>query len=200
MVDIGYDVESLCGPADLRVARFVEEYRGHKFDPLYLRHVQQFHGGIPGKQFFDAEDGKTYRVGRFLTLLDEESKLPPPARPSWQFPERDVWIDWSVLTLIDQEGPSCRQLFDELLPFAALYRGKVHPDGMSLTSADCDLLCFRYEAKRFPPRIVVWLAHESAAEYVRWEAAGLDDVRYDDFTIPVARTFEAFLGMLRDKL
>src|SRR5262245_52101892 len=111
-IDLGYDPSSLCGPADLRVARFLEEHRGKKLDAAYLRHVQQFHGGVPGKQYFDAEDGNTYRVGRFLTLVDDESELEPPLRPSWEFPPRDIRIDWSVLTLIDQEGLSCRHLFD----------------------------------------------------------------------------------------
>src|SRR5437016_4410966 len=115
--DLAYDLLSLCGPVDLRVARFLETYRGNKLDPAYLCHVQKWHGGIPGKQYFEAEDGKTYRVGRFLTLVDEKSKLEPPSRPSWRFRERDIRIDWSILTLIDQEGPSCRNLFggEELL-------------------------------------------------------------------------------------
>ena len=125
-VDLAYDPSSLCGPVDLRVARSLEKYRGNKLDSSYVRHVQKWHGGIPGKQYFDAEDGKTYRVGRFLTLVDDESELAPPPRPSWKFRERDIRIDWSILTLIDEEGPSCRNLFggEELLPFAALYRGQ----------------------------------------------------------------------------
>src|SRR5262245_56541492 len=96
-VDLAYDASSLCGPIDLRVARFLEKYRGHKLDPAYLRHLQKYHGGIPGKQYFEAEDGKSYRVGRFLTLVDEKSKLEPPPRPSWEFPKQNIRIDWSVL-------------------------------------------------------------------------------------------------------
>jgi hypothetical protein len=199
MVDLEYDPSSFCGAVDMRVAKFLEEYRGHKLDSSYLRHVQKYHGGVPGKGYFDAEDGKTYRVGRFLTLFDEDSELEPPSRPSWEFPERDIRIDWSVLTLIDQEGPSCRQLFDKLLPFAALYRGKLHPDKMSLTRADCDLACFHYKSKKGRPRVAVWLSTESANEYLRWEAAGCDEVRYDEFVVPVATDFDAFLEMLRAK-
>jgi hypothetical protein len=206
MADLNYDPASLCGPADLRVAQFLEEYRGNKLDASYLRHVQKYHGGIPGKQYFDAEDGKTYRVGRFLTLVDDESALEPPPRPSWEQPKRDVRIDWSVVTLIDQEGPSCCNLFggEELLPFAALYWGPHHPDGMSLTDGNVNLLGFMYESKRRRPRVVVWLAHEAQKEYWRWEAAlkasGWDEeepVRYEDFTVPVASNFDAFLKLLR---
>ena len=145
-------------------------------------------------------------MGRFLTLVDEDSALEPPARPSWEFPERDIRIDWSVLTLIDQEGPSCRNLFagDDLLPFAALYRGKLHPDGMSLTAGDTDLLCFLYRSKAQRPRVVVWLADRAQQEYDRWEgvmsaADGAEEVpvRYEDFTVPVSPDFDSFLARLR---
>ena len=122
-VDLAYDPSSLCGSVDLQDAQFLEKYHRKKLDSSYLRHVQQWHGGIPGKQYFEGEDGKTYRVGRFLILIDEKSKLEPPSRPSWKFRDRDVRIDWSISTLIDEEGPSCRNLFggEELFPFAALY-------------------------------------------------------------------------------
>ncbi len=86
-------------------------FAGHKFDPAYLRHAQKYHGGIPRKQYFTAENGKTYRLGRFLTLVDEKTELQPPVRPSWEFPGQDSRIDWSVLEAIDREGPTCRHLF-----------------------------------------------------------------------------------------
>lgn len=204
--DLDYDLSSLCGPMDLGVARFLEEYRGNKLDSSYLHHLQRWHGGIPGKQYFDAEDGKTYRLGRFLTLVDKKSQLEPPFRPSWEFPNRDIRIDWSVLTLIDQEGPSCRHLFggEELLPFAALYWGPHHPDGMGLTDGNVNLLGFLYELAPQRPRVVVWLAHEAQQEYLRWEealkASGWnkdEPVRYEDFTVPVAPDFDAFVALLR---
>ena len=197
MVNLDYDPTSFAGPVDNRVVDFLAGYR-HKLDPSYLLHAAQFHGGVPGKQYFDGDDGKTYRIGRFLTLVDRDSELTAPFKQSWQFPERDIRIDWSVLTLIDEEGPSCRQLFHELLPFAALYRGKHHPDDMSLREADCDLVCFRYESKKGRPRVVIWLAHESAAEYHRWEKAGCDQVQYGYFTVAAAADFDKFLQMLRD--
>jgi hypothetical protein len=205
-VDLAYDPSSLCGPVDLRVARFLEKYRGNKLDPSYLRHVQQWHGGIPSKQYFEAEDGKTYRVGRCLTLVDEKTKLKPPTRPSWKFRERDIRIDWSILTLIDEEGPSCRNLFggEQLLPFAALHRGQLHPDKMGLTDGDCDLACFFYTSKTKRPRIVVWHADLAQKEHWRWDealkASGWNKeerVRYEDFTVPVAADFDEFIAKLR---
>jgi hypothetical protein len=196
-VDLAYDPSSLCGPVGMRVARFLEKYHGHKFDPAYLRHTQKYHGGIPGKQYFNAKDGHTYRVGRFLTLVDEKSELEPPPWPSWEYPKQDSRIDWSVLTLLDQEGPSCRNLFEKLLPFAALYRGSHHPDGLSLTDGDANLLGFLYDSMRQRPQVVVWLAHEAQREFFRWEEAGCDEVRYADFTVAVAPYFDAFLALLR---
>ena len=204
MIDLNYDPASICGPTDFRVARFLEEYRGNKLDPSYIRHLERFHGGIPGKQHFDAVTGETFRVGRFLTMVDEKSELEPPLRPSWEFPPRDARIDWSVLTLIDQEGPSCRNLFggDQLLPFAALYFGPNHPDGMSLTNGNTNLVCFFYESKLVRPRVVVWLAHQAQMEYFRWDEAIVEnedeEVRYNDFTLPVAADFDSFLAILRE--
>ncbi len=199
MIDLDYDPASLCGPVDLRVARFLQEYRGNALDEAYLEHARRWHGGIPRKAYFRAEDGKTYQIGRFLTLVDDDSPLEPPARPSWEFPPRDIRIDWSVLTLIDQEGPSCRNLFagERLLPFAALCWGGLHPDHMSLTEGDTDLLAFFYQPGWSRPAVVVWLAHAAQEESFRREAAGRDEVRYSDFTVPVAPNFDAFLLLLR---
>jgi hypothetical protein len=201
MVDLGYDPSSLCGPADRRVAEFIQNYRKRRLDPAYPEHAGRYHGGIPGKQYFDAADGNTYRVGRFLTLVDEDSELEPPRRPSWSNPGRDIRIDWSMLALIDEEGATARHLFygEELLPFAALYCGPHHPDEMGLDDGNVDLLAFFYEAER--SQVVVWLADEAAVEFRRWEAELRQDeedpVRYADFTVPVAPDFASFLRLLR---
>ncbi len=203
MVDLNYDPSNLCGPVDMRVVLFLEKYRGHKFDPSYLAHVQKWHGGIPGKPYFTAGGRKPDRIGRFLTLVDEKSVLEPPHRPSWEFPKQDIRIDWSVLTVIDQEGPSCLTLFsgEQLLPFAALFYGPHHPDGMGLTDGNVDLLCFFYEPGVRRPRVVLWLAHDALEERFRWDKAFRvnenERVRYEDFTVPVAQHFDEFLELLR---
>jgi hypothetical protein len=202
MVDLNYDLSSLCGPVDMRVVHFIEKYRGNQFDPSYLTHIQKWHGGIPGKQYFDAEDGKTYRVGRFLTLVDEKTKLEPPARPSWEYRERDIRIDWSVLTRIDEEG-ACRQVFsgEKLLPFANLFYRDIHPDEMGIgEDGVVDLLAFIYEGKS-RPRVVVNLARKSLDENFRLQKVRSEEweVRYDDITVPVAANFDDFLKLLRAK-
>jgi hypothetical protein len=209
MVDLGYDPTSLCGPVDERVAEFIQSYRKRRLDPAYLVHVRRFHGGIPGRQYFDAADGKTYRVGRFLTLVDEETELEPPPRRSWSNPGRDIRVDWGMLTLIDEEGATARHLFygHELLPFAALYWGPHHPDGMDLSDGNVDLLAFFYEGAR--SSVVVWRADAAAAEFRRWEAELLRNeklrrgekvaVRFADFTVAIAPDFETFLRLLRSE-
>lgn len=206
MIDLNYDPSSLCGPVDMRVVRFIEKYHGHKFDPSYVSHVQKWHGGIPGKQYFDAQDGKTYRIGRFLTLLDQESKLAPPPRPSWEYRDRDARIDWSVLTRIDEEGP-CLLVFsgEKLVPFANLYWRAHHPDEMGLGEDTFDLLAFLYESQP-QPRVVVSLTSKAREEYWRLDEARKtagrkkkETVRYEDFTVSVADNFDSFLKLLRAK-
>lgn len=178
LVKLDYEPDSFCGPADLRVARELEEYRHIKFDPAYLRHIQEYHGGIPKNQYFTAQNGHVYRVGRFLTMLDRDSTLEPPPRPSWQPSNRDIRLDWSVDSLTLEEGPVCRQLFGTMIPFAALYIGTHHPDRMGLGDGNCELLCFLYEPSRKRPRVVVWLPSESFHEFTRREEAKFDQVHY----------------------
>ena len=103
----------------------------------------------------------------------------------------------SIRTLVDQEGPSCRYLFDgeRLVPFAALYAGECHPDGMSLTQADCDLLCF--DNTTCPPAVVLWHAHKAQSEYMACESASVDrEVNYESFVERVADSFIHFTAML----
>ena len=192
--------KSLAGPVDPRVVRWLDK-RGLPLDPVFLKQVKKFHGGVPVNPYFTASNGETYRVGRFLPLVDERTRLRPPKQPGSEFEETDIRVERSVVTLLDQEGPSCRQLFDKLLPFAALYAGKLDPSDMVLTGASNELVCFDYShPHRIRPAVVVWLTEESAQEYERWEEGNAEDeVRYQDFTVPVAETFEAFAAMLRPR-
>ena len=34
MVDLNYDPSSICGPADMRVVQYLEEYKGHKLEAI----------------------------------------------------------------------------------------------------------------------------------------------------------------------
>lgn len=201
MVDLDYDPQSLCGPVDERVVEFIQSYRKHRFDSAYLEHVRRYHGGVPGKRYFEAADGETYQVGRFLTLVDEESELSPPARPSWTNPGRDIRIDWSVLTLVDEEGATARHLFygEKVLPFAALYCGPHHPDKMGLDDGNVDLVAFFFGVER--SAVVVWRSDKAAVEFRRWEEELRHDenaaVQFSDFIVPIAPDFARFLRLLR---
>lgn len=179
------------GPVDPKVLRWLQEYCNP--DPTYIEQAEQLHGTIPDKPYFDARDGKTYRIGRFLTLVDEEN-LTQPAWPSWEY-GGDARIDWSVSMLKDGDAPIPRGLGDRLLPFAVLYAGDVHPDRMGTGEYGLvDLVCFYTEAEGERPKIVVWLAAESPMDYTDDE-----DLDYSEFTIPVAPDFDAFVSMLRSQ-
>jgi hypothetical protein len=208
-VDLGYDPDGFAGPVDKRALDWLITYRYH-LDPAYLAHVRRHHGGIPRKGYFSTPGGATYRLGRFLTLFTDDHQLSPPPRPSWLWPGQDARLDYSAVTLMDQEGASCRNLFagEELLPFAALYAGPHHPDGMDLADGNCDLVCFFYgdaltKQGKKRPSVVRWDAHAAQNEHFRWEDAfsGNEDepVRYEDFIEAVATDFDAFLLVLREQ-
>jgi len=217
-IDLKYDPGSFAGPFDEDVLELVESMiEGDRhLDASYVAHLRTFNGGIPGKQYFTTSGGKTYRVGRFLAMVDEESELPAPEQPHFEFGDMDARAVNGVPFLMDCEGPVCRGLL-YLIPFAALYFGDNHPDEMSIHRGYVDLLCFRY-ANRGPdcprPSVVVWKGESAAAEYERWseeldsmmdgESEDVDAdaeaaVRYEDFTEEVAPDFDAFLKMLREK-
>jgi hypothetical protein len=204
MAVLDYDPASLCGPVDWRVVRILEKRYGKKLDSSYLGHVQRHHGSVPIHQFLTDANGTDRRVGRFLPLFDNHSELELPFRPSCEFSPRDLRVDWGVLTLVEEEGPTAFCLFgcERLLPFAALYQGSCPPEPASVADGEVDLLCFLYEAEAIRPSVVVWLASEAQAEYDRWADAlrsghWEEEIRYAAFTIPVAAHFDSFLERLR---
>lgn len=201
MEESNAEFTQLCGPSDKRVIQFLEKKLEHPLDPAYLRFAEQYHGAVPRKSYLTAGDGRTYRVGRFLTLVDRNSVLEPPFQESWENPDRDVRIDWSAETLVDQECATSRGLCYgvALMPFAALYWGVEHPDGMSLTDANVNLVGSLFDEDG-GSSVVIWLAHKASDEEARLADAPEEDIydaRYADFTVPVAPDFKAFLAMLR---
>src|SRR5262245_15110229 len=92
-IDLGYDADSLAGPPDKRALDWLTARR-YALDRAYLAHVHRHHGGIPGKGYFTTPADEVLRVGRFLTLLDSKSALPPPHRPSWITSSRDARLDY----------------------------------------------------------------------------------------------------------
>lgn len=147
---LDYDTASL---RDQRVVRILEQGYGKRLDPAYLAFIEHLTSGVPPRQYVAAR-ATVHRIGRFLPLVDNYSELEPPFRRSWEFLARDVRIDWGVLTLIEEDGPSAWHLFggERLLPFVALYRGSRHPDTLSLTGGDTNLLTFAYDKPGKAPR------------------------------------------------
>lgn len=202
---------SLAGPPDEgALARFEKSWE-YRFPADFRSALPVIHGGIPQRQFFTTPSGRELRVGRFLPVVDRETKLPPPFVASWEFGDGlDERRARSIRTVLDMEGPSCRTLFDgsRLIPFAALYIGlgpDGHPDQNSLTSCDCDLLCF--DRGIDPQPVVLWKPQEAFLEYDRWESlidAEEDEDAWEEilpnyaaFTEPVAMSFTEFALMLR---
>lgn len=137
--DLGYDPASLVGPLDMNhllgsQQAFQDREMPIIFDPSYIRHLSYYHGGIPKKRCFKAEDGKEYLIERFLHFADE--KKGDKDRLGWYH----VNVCWSMM--IDR-------LNDYLIPFAVLFAG--------------DMLCFNYEHGG-RPSVVVWLHEESKEE------------------------------------
>lgn len=105
-----------------------------EFDPAYVEHVENFHGGKPIDKYFTTRSGKSLPIDRFLNyanldLLDERALKGLNANVIW--------------SRIDD------RLNRYLLPFAAVANG--------------DFLCFDYE-NGFPPSVVLWSSERSAED------------------------------------
>lgn len=98
-----------------------------EFDPNYVDHIQNFHGGKPVEKYFKTATGKCLPIDRFLNygdldLLTERS-----------LKDLNANVIWSMIS---------DRLNIYLLPFAAVANG--------------DFLCFDYE-NGFPPAVVLWV-------------------------------------------
>ena len=194
---------SFAGPIDDKIIRWIEKNK-KPIDKSYLTFIEKNHGVIPMNGEFTSEKGDLYKIGRFLTLVDETSELTSPTIQS-KFKDRDARIDWSIYTLIGEESATYRGFIDgeRLLPFAALYYGAHHPDEMDLSRANIDLLCFFYSFKQEVPTIVVWNGQKALEESFRVEELlEFEDlteeeyycaINYSSFVEPVSESFEAFI-------
>jgi hypothetical protein len=123
-----YDPDSFAGPLDRSLVAKVGKSLGHRFDPAYVRHLVQHHGGQPGKRYFPTSNNVKV-IERFLCMLADPSKN-----------KKHGWFDVGVVAdqLEDRLGGDENP---DLVPFAALFAG--------------DFLCFDYRHGE-PPRVVVW--------------------------------------------
>jgi hypothetical protein len=158
------------------------------------------HGGRPHIGAFKVAS-KRYQIGLFLTLLDNKSELPHPARPHFEDSRWDERVINSIWYLVAGEHATSRALFVGLLPFAALQAD------MCLDRAEVDLLCFDRRNNSDRPPVVLWDAHRANHAHMDWEdlpfeeqfdqTGNITGVPWDDFIIPIAPDYTAFVEMLR---
>lgn len=160
------------------------------FDPLYLEHQQEHHGGIPIQQWFRGDSGSRYRLTRFLNL---GGIYDPPMRESLLYTGADERTGYTLETAVGEPriAAGCAPF---LVPFAVSassppYREAREPD-------DWDLVCFDYRKDFKKPAVAAWtnsaFVHES--EQSRLEQREIKQSRFID---RAARSFEEFLQALR---
>jgi len=198
--------ESYAGEVDFRVLSWIEEHK-NKLDESFLIFIEKHHGAIPINGIFKSKKGGAYKIGRFLTLVDNTSQIISPTIQS-KFNNRDARIDWSIYTLIDEESTVNRSFIngERLIPFASLYLGTNHPDEMDLSDGNTDLLCFFYSYNEKRPKIVVWNGQKALQESLRIEEILENEdlteeeyyqcINYASFTDLVAENFDNFLNKL----
>ncbi len=157
MRDLQCDPATLAGPIDPRVVGLL---RG--LSPAFVAHMATHHGGRPKIGAFNVGD-KLGVLEQFLTLVDHQSKLPPPFRPHFEDDSADERAIESIRYLTEYEHATSRALFGGLLPFATLQAD------MCLDRAYVDLLCFDRRRPRTEPPVVLWLAHAANSAYRWWE-------------------------------
>jgi hypothetical protein len=198
--DLECDASTLVGPPDPRVVEKLQQR--FPLDPVFLAYMDKYHGGVPRIGTFDVNSTR-YEIALFLTLLDDDSPLPPPFRPHFDDTRMDERVVSSICYLKDYEHSTSRALFSSLLPFAALQAG------MCLDRAYVDLLCFDYRVKRRKPPVVLWLSDRANTAYMEWERLPFEQqfddeenvksVPWDAFVLPVASDFASFAEMLYPK-
>ena len=220
-------MNELCEPstiidsADDRVIQSFERSFGVKLDDDYKASLPHIHGGIPHRQYFQTETGRSLRLGRFLYFVDSSSTLTAPMRPFRNdariADERvfDLGVPYICGQILGSDAhPDVEDNeFDfffgakRMIPFGALFtrtnRGKlIDPNGhgSSLHNNDLailDTICF--DRLTSPHKIVYYKT--SIAAPMSYESAWDDQyvANYDKFVEPVADSFREFIALLRAK-
>src|ERR1700677_1296836 len=76
-IDLGYDPSSLLGPLNMARVQELQQYLQDcdmpvVFDTSYIRHISNYHGGIPKKRCFKTAEGVEHVIERFLNFIDEK--------------------------------------------------------------------------------------------------------------------------------
>jgi hypothetical protein len=197
MRDLACSPNTLAGPIDNRVVNALS--KRYPLDTDFLAYMAICHGGQPTIGTVKV-NGCPYRVAEFLTLLDGKSKLTGDFRPHFDQIQTDERVVKSISSLMNCECNTSRSLFSGLLPFAATQTD------MCLDRGYVDLFCFDYRVRLTSPAVVIWDANKAMDVYFEWDSLpfeqqfGDDDqflnVNWNSFLIPVASSFQEFVGML----
>ncbi len=177
--------------------------RRYPLDSEFLEFMALHHGGIPKICEFEVASSRL-QIGQFLTLLDKESILTPPRRPHFDRCDMDERVVNGIYYLMEYDHSTSRALFRDLVPFAAL------DTEMRLDDAYVDLLCLDYRNRRIAPAVILWVAGNANSTYMDWDDLPSKDrfdesgnninslsVPWNDFVIPVADDFSAFVKMIQ---
>ncbi|MDB3936486.1 SMI1/KNR4 family protein, partial [Granulosicoccus sp.] len=191
------DPSTMAGPIDYRVLKFLEKKFG-KFESDYIDFLENHHGGIIENVSVKV-DSKQCSIERFLTIVDDETKLEGAFRPHFTDSREDERVLDSIYYLVDGEHSTARALFGVLLPFATT---QVE---MALDRAYVDLFCFDFISKE-NPRIVLWLSNEANDVSIDRDRLPIEQqydkddknigLPWERFIVPVAKSFEEFMDML----
>jgi hypothetical protein len=189
-------------PVDERVLASLPAILGMRlsFDPEYLKQLPHVHGGVPTTPYFTTPKGEVRRIGWFVSFLDSESHLLPPFVPAFYFQRSDCRVDDRSIPgiLTDVINPYFGG--ERIFPLAALFTDGAAPLTLrlyTLDSAPDDSLCF--DQATTPPSIVLCNGQRAAEEIVRWDDGQIEELDYERFTEPVAKSFSDLLKMLREK-
>jgi hypothetical protein len=185
--------KSAVGKPDQRVIKKLEKL--HPLPDSFLSFSENHHGQIPVGGYVK---GTKHRIGRFLSLIDEKSSLPGEFRPHFEDPSIDERVMRSIAAVIGFESATSRALHygERLLPFAALYAGKNHPDEMCMDRYYVDFLCFDYERKESDPPVVLWISEKANRDFMSFDDGEIENPNYKKFTIPIAKSFTDLLNIL----
>lgn len=131
MIKIAYEEGTIIPNFSMEMVKRTERMIGLKLPEDYLKHIQEYNGGIPKtNQFRLPQSKRAFLIRRMLGYIDDYATS--------KYGMYNVGVTWSQV-----EG----RLNDYLLPFAALFGG--------------DLLCFDYDQNiaNSAPKVVLW-AHE----------------------------------------
>lgn len=185
--------EKAVGSPDPRVVKALN--KKHPLPADFLSFSKKHHGGIPKN---GNVGGTKLRIGRFLNLIDAKSKLPGPFLPHFEDSSVDERVMRSISAIIGFESATSRAMHygERLIPFAALYVGKHHPDEMCLDRYYVDFLCFDYKKGGIAPSVVLWMSEKANSDFIRFDEGEIEEPDYKKFTRPIAKSFSEFLELL----